>query len=188
MIENYKHYIEGTYANLSYDERMYYVNLLIKGDKHSTTDYGGWIGNPMTDDNAYTIKSELFDFFSDALKHIYQTYTPIFKELYIEEEIVEDFPNKSDILDSVGYIQEVKYQGFNNSLSIEIYYVLSNRNDNYYIKFDFKPIELFNDEFLDKKIKEKLQNHKRKLEFEIKYHQHKVEYFNNQLTKVEKYL
>lgn len=66
-LKDFRGYQNGSYGDMTLDERMYYVNLLKEADDHSSYSYHISTG---FDDERFVIGSDIEDFFEDALVHI----------------------------------------------------------------------------------------------------------------------
>lgn len=137
----YHEYTPGTYKDLSYEERKYYIDLIRNSPHKSTTDFYDFSGD-------YDISSNLCDFLSDFSLHLESIERRInddIRPLYNDRlwlHLADDFSNDD-------FCQHISWAEFYNDdkLSVNMEYDQSSED----IEVDWK---LISDDYVNSKIKE----------------------------------
>lgn len=148
--EEYKEYISGTYENLSFEDRMYYVSFL--------KEYGRLITKSDENDSIY---NNIILFFFECINYLYK------KQEFDEDNFVDLHIRYFDNIDYIHHIEYNKTYGV-----IKIYYE-SYREDEFHVyEFDYY---LMNNEYLHDKMKDKLRFIMNECSENIKKYQKQIE-------------
>ena len=144
----YKKYISGTYENLSYKERMYYVDFIKNSQNQNSNDlkivYDDFITGYHEDNS---LNENIILFFFDCIKYLYNKQV-FDKNIFISLNI--EYISNIDDIDNIQYIDK-----FNR---IYIHYKSYNESNMYksYTGFWFD-CDLMNNEYLHDKMKDQIR-------------------------------